>query len=270
MSDTKKEDLFLLSEIYHENSKMRVIDREFYSWINHVNTSPTIRNMISRPNYNYNGYTAFKLHSDLEVEDEKKFLYNLFLKRRSTRSFADVPIDLNCLSRLLFLADGVTASVKENDGSEWRMRTAPSPGALFPIEIYCIVQNVTGIPTGVYLFSPIQNEIIAVDPQSREALYKKMIKAMNPMKETLVNSPVVFVLAANMARISFKYKERAYRFALLETGHIAQNILIAAESENLGAICVGGYIDDALNELINADGLDTIVHYCIPIGQKIT
>ena len=262
------ENYFSLSELYHENSKMRLNDHEFYAWINHVNSSPEIRNVISKPNYNYNGNNVVPLSTNLEVEEEKKFFYNVFRNRRSVREYSDQPLSIQDISRLLFLGDGVTCDMSYDDGSTWKMRTAPSPGGLFPIEIFCIIQNVTGMEPGLYLYSPVKNELIELYTETRENLYLKMVEAMRPMKTTIENSAVTFVLLSNMPRINFKYKERAYRFAMLETGHIAQNLLLAAEAEDLGAVCVGGFLDNEINEMLRVDGLNKFVQYCIPVGVK--
>ncbi len=260
---------FSLSEMYHENSKMREIDAGFYSWITFVNTSKEIRKIITRPNYKYNGFNTQKLRIGMPAnDDQKKFFYDVLTRRRSERTFKDTPIDFECFSRLLFLANGVTINQTQGDDVTFNLRTTPSPGGLFPVEVYCIVQNVEGIDPGLYLYSPVDNEIVQLYTDTRDNLDKALSKAMSPLTDSIKSTAAVFVLAANMPRVKFKYRERGYRFALLETGHIAQNIILAAESENLGSVCVGGYIDDHMNNIINANGLDMIVQYCILVGNK--
>ncbi|SFK01364.1 SagB-type dehydrogenase domain-containing protein [Chryseobacterium indologenes] len=267
MTYEEDDNMFSLSELYHENSKMRNIDREFYAWVNHVNTSPQIRKMISNPNYNYNGYDSINLNDYFSFRDEGDILCDIIKNRRSNRKFIDKSIDLYSLSKILNFANGVTLQTNESDGSTWKLRSTPSPGGLYPIEIYCIIKNIDNLEPGIYLYSPIINNLIQIEKNNKDVLFERLCKAMSPMKQTLKNSPVTFLLCANMPRINFKYKERAYRFALLEVGHIAQNILIGTGAENLGSICIGGYIDNELNTLINADGVNKIVHYAVSIGH---
>jgi SagB-type dehydrogenase family enzyme len=262
--------LFSLSELYHENSKMRDIDVGLYSWITFVNSTKEIREIITKPNYKYNGFNKIELQPATAAanDDTKSFFYNVLTGRRSERSFADKSISFDCFSRMLYLANGITVSQTQSDGVTFKLRTTPSPGGLFPIELYCAVQNVEGVAPGVYLYSPVDNCIIELHKESRENLIKSLSRAMTPLADSISNTAVSFLLASNMPRVKFKYRERGYRFALLETGHIAQNISLAVESENLGSVCVGGYIDDELNKLINADGLDISVQYCILAGHK--
>jgi SagB-type dehydrogenase family enzyme len=78
---------------------------------------------------------------------------------------------------------------------------------------------------------------------------------------------VVFVLTGVFARSHFKYGERGYRFALLEAGHICQNILLEATALQLGAVAVGGFIDQEINQLIDLDGVDEAAVYLIAAGR---
>jgi SagB-type dehydrogenase family enzyme len=65
---------------------------------------------------------------------------------------------------------------------------------------------------------------------------------------------VCFVLSAIFQRLRWKYHERTYRYALLEAGHIGQNLYLAATSLGLGACAVGAFLDDDLNRLLGLDG----------------
>jgi SagB-type dehydrogenase family enzyme len=76
------------------------------------------------------------------------------------------------------------------------------------------------------------------------------------------------LLVGNFPRTKFKYGERGYRFALLEAGHLAQNILLIAEALGLGALPVGGYVDAHLNALVGVDGCEQAVLYGVVIGRR--
>ena len=69
-------------------------------------------------------------------------------------------------------------------------------------------------------------------------------------------------------RSRFKYGERGYRFALLEAGHAAQNMLLAATALALAALPLGGFYDRRLDELVGADGLDEATLYAIALGGR--
>lgn len=266
MKNNKNDNYHSLSELYHENSKMRTIDYGFYKWVNQVSSDVTIREVICKPNYNFHGYPSVPLNQDILTDAEQHKKYDMFLQRKSRREFQDTPLSLAAISNILFAANGVNRQETFDDGTVWNMRTAPSPGGLFPIDIYCIVQNVEHVEPGIYSYSPVENCLYLISKQSREELNNNLYAGMRPMKASITNSAICIALVSNMARVKFKYKERGYRFALLETGHIAQNISLAVEIERAGAVCVGGFMDDSVNAMLNIDGLEHIAQYCILIG----
>jgi hypothetical protein len=66
--------------------------------------------------------------------------------RRSVRDYTDRALSLYRLSRLLWAAQGITEERLE-------FRAAPSAGALYPIELYPIVHNVSDLPSGIYHYA---------------------------------------------------------------------------------------------------------------------
>ena len=74
---------------------------------------------------------------------------------------------------------------------------------------------------------------------------------------------VCFVLSALFQRTRWKYRERSYRYVLLEAGHIAQNLYLAAVSMGLGTCAVGAFRDDQLNDLLGLDGVDEAALYML-------
>jgi len=79
----------------------------------------------------------------------------------------------------------------------------------------------------------------------------------------------MLVLSVVFARTQMKYLERGYRFALLEAGHIAQNILLTATALGLSAVCVGGFWDDPFNDLLSFEPTEEAVVYSILLGHGI-
>ena len=77
------------------------------------------------------------------------------------------------------------------------------------------------------------------------------------------------VLTACLPSLRFKYGERAYRFVLLEAGHVAQNMLLAVEDEGLAAVPLGGFLDDEVNALLDFDGVEDIALYLLAIGNRL-
>ena len=83
-----------------------------------------------------------------------------------------------------------------------------------------------------------------------------LLSGLPGLEHSVTQASACILLVGVLPRIKFKYGERGYRFALLEAGHISQNILLAAESESIGAFSIGGFLDDKLNDMLRLDGVE--------------
>ncbi len=252
----------LPSEIYHENSKLRPHDYGLYTWIAFVNSSEEIGQVVSRPATSYKGFPELVLPRPAAPAPGS--FGSAIVNRRSVRTFSGEPIDLASLAGLLYFGDGVVHVRDGSDGSTWLLRAAPSGGALYPLELYCVVRNVVSVKPGVYFYDPSRHLLhrVADGDATRD-----LTDAMPSARASIEASCVSIVLASVLPRIRFKYGERSYRFALLEAGHIAQNILLAAQDLGLGALPIGGFLDDHVNRLLGLDGVDEVALYVLTIGS---
>jgi hypothetical protein len=256
------EDLFSPMEVYHENSKIGPHNEELFQKIGTVNSSPHIRRVISRPFRSYSGCP----HVDLPKQDAPMTgtLETILTNRRSEHHFSGVPVSLDELARVLLLGDGIVSRMTSEDGAEFLLRTAPSGGGLYPIETFCIVFRVEGVAPGAYFYNTQKHRLEQVAAED----FRPHLAAATNLQSEVENAGFCIVLSAVLPRSSFKYGQRAYRFVLLEAGHIAQNVLLAAEGLNLGGLPVGGFFDDDLNAVLNLDGCQEFVVYLLLIGNK--
>lgn len=185
-------------------------------------------------------------------------LWDVLNIRRSERSYGSGPISAEELSQLLWAAQGIT----EKFGG-YLLRTAPSAGALYPIETYISVREVTDIPQAIYHLDVREWEIEEVKAGdfsgelSASALGQKMVG----------RAGVVFIWTAIFLRSSIKYKERGYRYVFLDCGHIAQNILLAVTALGLGACPIGALYDEEVNDIIGIDGTEESILYMASVGR---
>lgn len=167
-------------------------------------------------------------------------------RRRSVREFSRTPLTNGQVSDLLWAAQGVTA--------EWGGRTAPSAGALYPLEVYVVTDD------GVLHYLPDGHRV-----ESRESATVRMAVADAVGQEAASRAPAVVVITGVPARVEKKYAGRAERYLLLEAGHAAQNLLLAATALGLGAVPIGAFGDDALARALDLPpGEETV--YAIPVG----
>jgi SagB-type dehydrogenase family enzyme len=158
--------------------------------------------------------------------------------RRSLREFAAEPLPLAAASQLLWAAQGITAP----DG----LRTAPSAGALYPLEVYLVAGSVSGVPAGVYRYAPRRHALIPIqrgDP--REALAEATFR-----QDWIAEAPAIVVLAAVYQRTSRKYGERGARYVHIEAGHAAQNVYLQAGALGFGTTLVGAFDDEDLARVL--------------------
>ena len=176
--------------------------------------------------------------------------------RRSVRDYTAQPLTLDDLSRLLHAAQGITEPRRG-------FRAAPSAGALYPIELYPVVHDVAGLEPGLYHYAVQEHALERVQAGD---LHSAVMQA-GLGQSVLGQAAVCFVLSAIFQRTRFKYRERAYRYVLLEAGHVGQNLCLAATGLGLGACTDGAFDDDDLNELLGLDGQEEAALYIIAVGK---
>ena len=188
----------------------------------------------------------------------KLTLNDVLKKRKSIRNFSEKPVSKKEISYLLWASTGIQ---REELGFEFR--TAPSAGALYPIETYLVINRVKNIPKGVYHYyikEHFLEEIKTGDFSieiSRAALEQDMCKY----------AAVVFIWTAIFNRSKWKYGERAYRYIYLDAGHIAGNLALASTSFGLGSCQIAALFDDEVNDIIGVDGINESVIYMSVVGN---
>ncbi len=184
-------------------------------------------------------------------------LHDVLKNRKSIRKYQNKSISKEVLSYLLWSSAGI--SRKE---SGYEFRTAPSAGALYPIETYLVINNVEEINPGVYHYN-IQNhylELLKEGDYAAETTHAVLGQKM------CAEAPVVFIWTAIFERMKWKYSQRAYRYVYLDAGHIAENLALTATSLDLGSCQIGALYDDEVNEIIGVDGTDESVIYMSVVG----
>lgn len=192
-------------------------------------------------------------------------LEEVLQKRRSLRSedeFSPEPLSIEELSELLFAANGVTGQLKDIGVN---LRTAPSAGALYPIEIYLVVNRATGLEQGFYHYSVLDHSLELL----KKGDFQEEITSACAGQEEARNAAVVFVFTAIPARSTQKYDVRGYRYLYLETGYISQNIYLEATSLGLISTAMGAFYDDELSKFLGIDGRKEIPIHTHVVGKSI-
>ncbi len=181
-------------------------------------------------------------------------------RRRSRRRFRRETLSPESLSQLLWAAQGVTGQTRG-----FLFRSAPSAGALYPIETYVVIHDVGSIDPGVYHYA-VQTHFLEQiktgdcrEAAARAALDQPMAAACN----------AVFIWSAVFGRAKWKYRQRAYRYIYLDAGHIAENLALAAVSLDLGSCQIAALYDEEANALLGIDGEDESTVYMSVVGHPM-
>lgn len=183
--------------------------------------------------------------------------------RFSCRTFTGEPVELVDVAALARAGYGVLghASVGSLLLPE---RPVPSGGGMYPLELYFLVRAGGGLPPGVHHFHPHAGGLEHVRAVSLPARYLSYL-FMN--QYWFAEAAVIAVLTGVVRRTARKYGDRGYRYMLLEAGHVAQNLTLAAAGLGLGSCCGGGFYDDELADLLTADVEHEVPLYAIAIGH---
>jgi SagB-type dehydrogenase family enzyme len=178
--------------------------------------------------------------------------------RRSVRSYSEDSLSMAELSQILFAAQGITAR-----RGDYALRSAPSAGGTYPIEVYAFANRIEGLVPGIYHYLPGGHaiELVKAGPHGKSLASVCLGQSM-PEEAALS-----VVLTAVPERTMSRYGDRGIRYVHMEAGHISQNICLECASLGLGAVPIGAFDDTGLNRLIGLDGEQEISLYVNSIGR---
>ncbi len=243
-----------LWSLFHENSKSRRWDTPL------PNREVIPRLMELWDALPYEGYERVDLPTDLAPLAGA--VQSAILERRTPRAISAGSMTLAQLATLLHCAYGVTGG--NEDGSFPRpFRAVPSAGALYPLELYFHAANVEGLAAALYHFNPALRSASLLRPGDSS---RQIATALAQPALAIDTAALVFITAI-FERAVFKYGNRGYRFTLLEAGHVAQNLNVAATALGLGCVNIGAFTDQEIDDFLGLDGMTHATLYLVSIGQ---
>ena len=178
--------------------------------------------------------------------------------RRSVRSYSEDSLSMAELSQILFAAQGVTAR-----RGDYGLRSAPSAGGTYPIEVYALADRIEGLAPGIYHYEPEGHALELVKAGSHGKSLARVCLGQSMPEEAALS----VVLTAVPERTTLRYGERGIRYVHMEAGHVSQNICLECASLGLGAVPIGAFDDGQLDRLIGIDGGQEISLYVNSIGR---
>jgi SagB-type dehydrogenase family enzyme len=175
-------------------------------------------------------------------------------RRRSVRRFARMPLALADTAQLLWAAQGITDARGH--------RTAPSAGALYPLELVVVAGQVDGLAAGSYRHLAAEQALLRIaDGDARAA-----VAAATRGQPWVAEAPLILVLAADPARTAARYGERAERFIALEAGAVAQNVYLQCAARGWATTLVGAFDEVRLRQALGLGGERNLLAL-MPVGK---
>ncbi len=189
---------------------------------------------------------------DPEISDRSRF-EELIAKRRSVRRYTDKKLSISVISRFLWAVQGISS--KEG------LRTAPSAGALYPLEIHIVTGEGNEIESGTYRYVPDEHTLVKeITGDMREKLSKAALS--QPM---IKNAPVSIVISAVYPRITSKYGKRGLMYTHMEAGHAAQNVYLLGAELGIGTCAIGAFEDEEVRKALKLPANEEPL-YILPLG----
>jgi len=256
-----------LALLYHQNTKLNKFDQIKLSHSIRGFFSPYVTQRAVQPYKIYPGTKTVPLADYRDVPAPAVDFVDLVRQRQSTRNYAPgYQLSLYELFVMLNYSYGVSRQEQTPEGNSMSFRYIPSPGGLYPLEIYVVLFD-SHVTPGLYHFRPDTLELECLKEGDFRAELKQHIQA-EPYININVASGIV-ITTGIFERIMIKYGERGYRFMLHESGFVGQMMTLLGEALGLGSCMVGGYDDQKINRFLGVNGVFETVQNILILGKKL-
>jgi len=249
-----------ISELYHENSKL---DQGLYERLEATGQglSGDMDGIVALVDPDYPDLPRVNLPDPPELTAG---FADVFESRRSAEAFEPDSFDREHLSQCLYYAVGRKRSDEVS-------RMYPSPGALYPIEIFPVLIRVDGCQPGLYYYNNSGHYLREMRTfQDTTILLDSIGEFMetNAIVPRIEDANILFVIGADFWRSKFKYGPRGYRYVLQESGHVAQNLVTTITAMNTSGRPLAAFYDRKINEFVGLDGVNEAVIYTVAAGHS--
>jgi SagB-type dehydrogenase family enzyme len=237
------------------------------SWFYHRNSTTIVDGESHQPEVNlfdakeYDKVPLVRLPPPLRQDGD---LAGVIEGRRSCREFDQPALSLEQVSTILMQSYGL-GRAELSDGFERCRRPVPSAGALYPLELYVIVNRVEGLESGIYHYGLVDHSL---ERLTNSPVPSNTLAELFLAQDYAASASVIIVMTAVFARSMRKYGDRGYRYILIEAGHVGQNAMLSCENLELASLALGGFLDAPLADLLGIDAGDELPIYAIAVGRR--
>jgi len=218
------------------------------------------KNMGSGSASNNEDSNAVKIELPPPAVSGTMSLVDVLWKRRSVREYKDTCLTLQEVSQVLWAAYGISDTVIYNG---FGLHTAPSAGALYPLEVYLVAGNVKGLTSGVYRYHPKGHYLTLVKTGDK----RSDLCDASYQQEMIKLAPASLVYSAVFSRNTDKYGDRGrQRYVCMDLGHSGENVYLQATALGIGTCAVGAFTDEDVSKVVGMPKEEEPL-YVMPLGK---
>lgn len=182
------------------------------------------------------------------------------------------PHDLKTLATWLFMAYGITHR-REQEGHTHSLRSCPSAENTFPCEIYVAAFAIDGLEPGLYHYSP--REFALRKLRAGDEAFFGLAQTFGSA-EVLQRATAALLVSTIYCRSAWKFADRGYRSALLDAGHLLENLVVSASGLGIESLITLHPASQAAQQLIGiasdagfdeAESVQAVVVWANPSAQ---
>jgi SagB-type dehydrogenase family enzyme len=250
-------DLYLF---YHQNTNLTRQYGRGFDWVPKFDEEDLARRAADVKQYPAREMISLDLKERPNLIDRSFF--EILEKRRSTRFYTSEEIKFSIFSWFLHIACGVTGSEYMFGNIEVPLRSVPSAGGLCSSQLWVFPRRIEKLNNVVSFYDSINSSLAITDIE----VTNKVLEAFLDAKKC--DPAVIVAISSRFDMLIDKYGQRGYRYALLDAGHLGQNIYLAANALDLGVYSSCGFIDQEINDLCGMDGMSESITYVFYLGLK--
>ena len=248
-----------LDELYHVNSKHSVTRLAYLTARQRRQRDRALQGLYRQ---NTNAFKTYTSSARIDLPRERvplgMSLATAIASRRSERNFAAEPPSLAEIATLLAASYG-----GQGERAGILARAVPSGGGIYPLDLYVLQFPGGAISAGVYHYHVGDHCLQRVTARCD----RLTLAAASIYPEIVGQAPLLLAIVADIARTRVKYGERAYRLALLEAGHVSQNLYLLAQALGLGIVALDGFYDDRVHAVLDIDGVEEVALMLFALGR---
>lgn len=247
-----------LAAEFHVASRNQAAFKRLYRAYD-IHSQPEIRDLVTDAPLRFDD----RQRVGLPVEDEPvgATVLDVIQQRASGRNFGRRPLSAVKLATLLRHGNGVLATAHNSEGSFYR-RAAANSGDLGSVEVFPILLNVDGVEPGIYHFDSVAHDLTRI----RAGSFGDWLREVVLFQAEFSGAAAALVLTSALGRVQTKYSDRGYRFALMDVGHVSENLYLVGTGLGLQVCATAGFIDDVLDSALQLDGLDVASMLIVLVG----